>query len=213
MAENLTHPQGDTKYSENLRIDSVSVGLKRSGCYHSHLPTTVFNIRIINNNLHTYVHPSLALLSRAMFCCPVRGRSLLPCLMADLPVRLPWQSSLNEKRKVLAGQHEDARELKENLDRRERVVLDILANYLSAEQLQDYQHFVKMKSTLLIEQRKLDDKIKLGQEQVRCLLESLPSDFRPKAGAISLPPALASHVTPGGGPAFGGVFSTLTSPL
>uniref|UniRef100_A0A452QLX9 ASD2 domain-containing protein n=1 Tax=Ursus americanus TaxID=9643 RepID=A0A452QLX9_URSAM len=81
--------------------------------------------------------------------------------------------SLNEKRKVLAGQHEDARELKENLDRRERVVLDILANYLSEEQLQDYQHFVKMKSTLLIEQRKLDDKIKLGQEQVKCLLEKL----------------------------------------
>lgn len=48
------------------------------------------------------------------------------------------RSSLNEKRKVLAGQHEDARELKENLDRRERVVLDILANYLSTEQLQDF---------------------------------------------------------------------------
>ncbi|XP_029400906.1 protein Shroom3 isoform X2 [Mus pahari] len=123
------------------------------------------------------------------------------------------RSSLNEKRKVLAGQHEDARELKENLDRRERVVLDILANYLSAEQLQDYQHFVKMKSTLLIEQRKLDDKIKLGQEQVRCLLESLPSDFRPKAGAISLPPALTGHVTPGGTSVFGGIFPTLASPL
>ncbi|XP_051054598.1 protein Shroom3 isoform X1 [Phodopus roborovskii] len=118
------------------------------------------------------------------------------------------RSSLNEKRKILAEQHEDARELKENLDRRERAVLAILANYLSAEQLQDYQHFVKMKSTLLIEQRKLDDKIKLGQEQVKCLLESLPSDFRPKAGAISLPPALTSHVTP-----VGGIFPTLTSPL
>ncbi|XP_038187731.1 protein Shroom3 isoform X3 [Arvicola amphibius] len=127
------------------------------------------------------------------------------------------RSSLNEKRKILAGQHEDARELKENLDRRERVVLAILANYLSAEQLQDYQHFVKMKSTLLIEQRKLDDKIKLGQEQVKCLLESLPSDFRPKAGAISLPPALSSHVTPVGGSVEGSVlsgsFPTLTSPL
>nr|XP_048283721.1 protein Shroom3 [Myodes glareolus] len=127
------------------------------------------------------------------------------------------RSSLNEKRKILAGQHEDARELKENLDRRERVVLAILANYLSAEQLQDYQHFVKMKSTLLIEQRKLDDKIKLGQEQVKCLLESLPSDFRPKAGAISLPPALSSHVTPAGGSVGSSVlrggFPTLTSPL
>lgn len=130
-----------------------------------------------------------------------------------LVLPLPWQSSLNEKRKVLAGQHEDARELKENLDRRERVVLAILANYLSAEQLQDYQHFVKMKSTLLIEQRKLDDKIKLGQEQVKCLLESLPSDFRPKAGPISLPPALTSHGTPGGPSALSGVSPTLTSPL
>ncbi|XP_062054610.1 protein Shroom3 isoform X2 [Lepus europaeus] len=106
------------------------------------------------------------------------------------------RSSLHQKRKILASQHEDARELKENLDRRERVVLDILANYLSEEQLQDYQHFVKMKSTLLIEQRKLDDKIKLGQEQVKCLLESLPSGFTPKAGAPALPPALAGEPHP-----------------
>ncbi|XP_036906890.1 protein Shroom3 isoform X2 [Sturnira hondurensis] len=123
------------------------------------------------------------------------------------------RSSLNEKRKVLAGQHEDARELKENLDRRERVVLDILANYLSEEQLQDYQHFVKMKSTLLIEQRMLDDKIKLGQEQVRCLLESLPSDFIPKAGALALPPDLTSETAPVGGCAFRGIPPALTSPL
>ncbi|XP_040822876.1 protein Shroom3 [Ochotona curzoniae] len=109
------------------------------------------------------------------------------------------RSSLHQKRKILAGQHEDARELKENLDRRERVVLDILANYLSEEQLQDYQHFVKMKSMLLIEQRKLDDKIKLGQEQVKCLLESLPSDFLPKAGALALPPDLANEPPPAGG--------------
>ncbi|XP_062350039.1 protein Shroom3 [Cinclus cinclus] len=104
------------------------------------------------------------------------------------------RSSLNEKRKLLAGQHEDARELKENLDRRERVVLDILGNYLSEEQLQDYQHFVKMKSALLIEQRELDDKIKLGQEQLKCLMESLPRDFTPRdaAAAAALAAALAT---------------------
>ncbi|XP_025047870.1 protein Shroom3 isoform X2 [Alligator sinensis] len=102
-------------------------------------------------------------------------------------------SSLNKKKKLLAGQHEDARELKENLDRRERVVLEILGNYLSQEQLQDYQHFVKMKSALLIKQRELDDKIKLGQEQLKCLMESLPTNFIPKdtrAAAV-----LASAVT------------------
>ncbi|KAM6072357.1 protein Shroom3 isoform 7-T8 [Theristicus caerulescens] len=104
------------------------------------------------------------------------------------------KSSLNEKRKLLAGQHEDARELKENLDRRERVVLEILGNYLSEEQLQDYQHFVKMKSALLIEQRELDDKIKLGQEQLKCLMESLPTDFTPRdaTAAAALAAALAT---------------------
>ncbi|XP_049670768.1 protein Shroom3 isoform X1 [Accipiter gentilis] len=104
------------------------------------------------------------------------------------------RSSLNEKRKLLAGQHEDARELKENLDRRERVVLEILGNYLSEEQLQDYQHFVKMKSALLIEQRELDDKIKLGQEQLKCLMESLPTDFMPRdaTAAAALAAALAT---------------------
>nr|XP_013807284.1 PREDICTED: protein Shroom3 [Apteryx mantelli mantelli] len=110
------------------------------------------------------------------------------------------RSSLNEKRKLLAGQHEDARELKENLDRRERVVLDILCNYLSEEQLQDYQHFVKMKSALLIEQRELDDKIKLGQEQLKCLMESLPADFTPRdaTAAAALAAALATSAGVGG---------------
>ncbi|KAM3671777.1 protein Shroom3 [Ammospiza maritima maritima] len=110
------------------------------------------------------------------------------------------RSSLNEKRKLLAGQHEDARELKENLDRRERLVLDILGNYLSEEQLQDYQHFVKMKSALLIEQRELDDKIKLGQEQLKCLMESLPTDFTPRdaAAAAALAAALATSSRAGG---------------
>ncbi|XP_069834276.1 protein Shroom3 isoform X3 [Dendropsophus ebraccatus] len=87
------------------------------------------------------------------------------------------RNTWNEKKKQLCGQHEDARELKENLDRREKLVTDILGNYLTGEQFQDYQHFVKMKSALLLEQRELDDKIKLGQEQLNCLLESLPTDF------------------------------------
>ncbi|XP_033003324.1 protein Shroom2 isoform X4 [Lacerta agilis] len=86
---------------------------------------------------------------------------------------------LVEKKKLLTQQHEDAKELKENLDRRERIVFDILANYLSDESLADYEHFVKMKSALIIEQRELEDKIKLGEEQLKCLTDSLQPD-RPK---------------------------------
>ncbi|XP_063057007.1 protein Shroom2 isoform X2 [Engraulis encrasicolus] len=85
---------------------------------------------------------------------------------------------LTDKRKLLIRQHEDAKELKENLDRRERAVYDILASYLDEESLADYQHFVKMKSALIIEQRKLEDKIKLGDEQLKCLTDSLPLEQR-----------------------------------
>ncbi|XP_073523420.1 protein Shroom2 isoform X4 [Phyllobates terribilis] len=84
--------------------------------------------------------------------------------------------TLVEKRKLLTRQHEDAKELKENLDRRERTVFDILASYLNEENLADYEHFVKMKSALILEQRELEDKIKLGEEQLKCLTDSLPPD-------------------------------------
>uniref|UniRef100_A0A8C2ULX7 Shroom family member 2 n=1 Tax=Chinchilla lanigera TaxID=34839 RepID=A0A8C2ULX7_CHILA len=83
------------------------------------------------------------------------------------------RQSLLEKQRVLIQQHEDAKELKENLDRRERIVFDTLTAYLSEESLADYEHFVKMKSALIIEQRELEDKIHLGEEQLKCLLDSL----------------------------------------
>ncbi|XP_057574009.1 protein Shroom2 isoform X4 [Hippopotamus amphibius kiboko] len=86
------------------------------------------------------------------------------------------RQSLLEKQRVLIQQHEDAKELKENLDRREGIVFDILAGYLSQDSLADYEHFVKMKSALIIEQRELEDKIHLGEEQLKCLLDSLQPD-------------------------------------
>uniref|UniRef100_A0A3Q2YXQ4 ASD2 domain-containing protein n=1 Tax=Hippocampus comes TaxID=109280 RepID=A0A3Q2YXQ4_HIPCM len=86
--------------------------------------------------------------------------------------------TLTEKRKLLMRQHEDAKELKENLDRRERLVSSIMETHLDPEHLDDYRHFVKMKSALIIEQRKLEDKIKLGEEQLKCLLDSLPLEQR-----------------------------------
>ncbi|XP_029301313.1 LOW QUALITY PROTEIN: protein Shroom2-like [Cottoperca gobio] len=87
--------------------------------------------------------------------------------------------TLTRKRKLLMQQHEDAKELKENLDRRERLVSSIMEAHLDAENLDDYRHFVKMKSALIIEQRKLEDKINLGEEQLKCLVDSLPLEQRP----------------------------------
>ncbi|XP_071980169.1 protein Shroom4-like isoform X2 [Engystomops pustulosus] len=81
--------------------------------------------------------------------------------------------NLLEKRKQLTVQLEDAKELKEHVTRREQIVLEIISKYLSNEQLQDYHHYVKMTSALIMEQRELEDKIRLGEEQLRCLRESL----------------------------------------
>lgn len=90
------------------------------------------------------------------------------CVCFPLP-----QDSLNHKRSLLLRQTEDARELKENLDRRQRVVHTILSSYLSESQLQDYRRFVSTKPSLLIRQRHLDDLIRRGEEQLTRLAESL----------------------------------------
>ncbi|XP_017523970.3 protein Shroom4 isoform X2 [Manis javanica] len=87
---------------------------------------------------------------------------------------------LIEKKQRLTGQLADAKELKEHVDRREKLVFGMVSHYLPQDQLQDYQHFVKMKSAFIIEQRELEEKIKLGEEQLKCLRESLllgPSNF------------------------------------
>ncbi|MBN3302525.1 SHRM1 protein, partial [Amia calva] len=66
------------------------------------------------------------------------------------------KQSLDERHRLLCKQRDDAKDLKDNLDRRERVVSDILSKYLSQEQLCDYKHFVKVKASLLIEQKDLE---------------------------------------------------------
>ncbi|XP_068612211.1 protein Shroom4 [Brachionichthys hirsutus] len=83
--------------------------------------------------------------------------------------RLP----LVEKKCQLMRQLSEAQDLKDHVDRREQAVSRVLARCLSPEQHRDYSHFVKMKAALLVEQRQLEDKIRLGEEQLRGLRESL----------------------------------------
>ncbi|XP_042368619.1 protein Shroom4 [Plectropomus leopardus] len=83
--------------------------------------------------------------------------------------RLP----LLEKKRQLIRQLSEAQDLKDHVDRREQAVSRVLARCLSPDQHRDYSHFVKMKAALLVEQRQLEDKIRLGEEQLRGLRESL----------------------------------------
>uniref|UniRef100_A0A452IZH5 ASD2 domain-containing protein n=1 Tax=Gopherus agassizii TaxID=38772 RepID=A0A452IZH5_9SAUR len=107
--------------------------------------------------------------------------SLLLCLSSRLArvqnamrkINENTDQSLNERHNLLSRQREDAKDLKENLDRRERVVSGILSKYLTDKQLQDYKHFVQVKTSLLIEQKDLEEQIKFLEEQLESLEKSI----------------------------------------
>ncbi|XP_017276884.1 protein Shroom1 [Kryptolebias marmoratus] len=83
------------------------------------------------------------------------------------------KESLDSRHRLLCKQREDAKDLKDNLDRRENLVSTFLTRQLSAEQLQDYRRFVQTKASLLIRQKDLEEKQKLGEEQLEALSNSL----------------------------------------
>ena len=68
---------------------------------------------------------------------------------------------------------DEAKSLKESIDRRSAAVSAFLHGYLGEEQFADYEHFVKMKAKLIMDGREVADKIKLGEEQLRALRESM----------------------------------------
>ncbi|XP_058272465.1 protein Shroom3 isoform X2 [Hemibagrus wyckioides] len=93
------------------------------------------------------------------------------------------RTSLQQKQRQLRSQQEDARELKENLDRRERIVLQFLGGYLSTAQLHDYRRYIRAKPALLIRQRHLDELIRQGEEQVCRLTENTNHELNPQTGS------------------------------
>lgn len=73
----------------------------------------------------------------------------------------------------MADQLDEAKRLKESIDRRSATVSNFLHNYLSMDEYADYDHFVKMKAKLIMDSREISDKIILGEEQIKALKESL----------------------------------------
>lgn len=78
---------------------------------------------------------------------------------------------LVSKRDKLSEQLEEAKRLKENIDRRAVQVSKVLNQYLTEDEYADYDHFIKMKAKLIMDAREIDDKIKLGEEQQVALKE------------------------------------------
>lgn len=84
------------------------------------------------------------------------------------------KQSLDSRHRLLCKQRDDAKDLKDNLDRRERVVSTFLSRTLSGQQLQHYQRFVQTKASLLIRQKDLEERQRLAEEQLEALLCSMP---------------------------------------
>ncbi|XP_043192642.1 serine/arginine repetitive matrix protein 2-like isoform X2 [Amphibalanus amphitrite] len=82
------------------------------------------------------------------------------------------RANLTSKRDKLSEQLEEARKLKLNIDRRSQQVNVFLQHYLSSDEYADYQHFIQMKAKLIMDSREIDDKLRLGEEQLAALSQT-----------------------------------------
>lgn len=77
------------------------------------------------------------------------------------------------KRDRLISQLEEAKHLKEDIDRRGSAISKILHKMLTIEEFADFDYFINMKAKLLVDSAEISNKIKLGEEQLSALKETL----------------------------------------
>ncbi|XP_071951270.1 uncharacterized protein [Antedon mediterranea] len=85
------------------------------------------------------------------------------------------KTSLQQLLTKLRQQYEDAKTLKNSVDKKSKTVSTFLKTNLNTEQYQDYEYFIKTKSNLTWMSREFNDKIKLGEEQLQALRGSMLS--------------------------------------
>nr|XP_055242561.1 protein Shroom1 isoform X2 [Gorilla gorilla gorilla]XP_055242562.1 protein Shroom1 isoform X2 [Gorilla gorilla gorilla] len=83
------------------------------------------------------------------------------------------QASLLQRLRLLQRQEEDAKELKEHVARRERAVREVLVRALPVEELRVYCALLAGKAAVLAQQRSLDERIRLLQDQLDAIRDDL----------------------------------------
>lgn len=83
------------------------------------------------------------------------------------------QKILETKRDRLVEQLAEAKSLKDDIDRRGSHIANILLKSLSADEYADFDYFINMKAKLIVDSREVTDKIKLGEEQLTSLKDTL----------------------------------------
>ncbi|XP_043321471.1 protein Shroom1 isoform X2 [Cervus canadensis] len=101
------------------------------------------------------------------------------------------QASLLQRLGLLKRQEEDARELKQHVARREQALRELLARALPAEELSAYRTLLAGKAAVLAQQRSLDERVRLIQDQLDAVRNDLgrhPSPPRPAFPSGTHPP-------------------------
>ncbi|XP_053769150.1 protein Shroom1 isoform X2 [Desmodus rotundus] len=101
------------------------------------------------------------------------------------------QASLLQRLRLLRQQQEDARELKEHVARRERALRAVLVRALPAGELRAYCALLAGKAAVLAQQRSLDERVRLLQDQLDAVRSSLgrrPPSPRPASPPGTQPP-------------------------
>ncbi|KAF6082948.1 shroom family member 1 [Phyllostomus discolor] len=96
------------------------------------------------------------------------------------------QASLLQRLRLLQRQQEDAGELKEHVARRERALREVLVQALPAGDLRAYCALLASKAAVLAQQRSLDERVRLLQDQLDAVRSSLA--HRPSSPRLASPP-------------------------
>ncbi|XP_075169046.1 shroom isoform X2 [Haematobia irritans] len=83
------------------------------------------------------------------------------------------KKSLENKRDRLLEQLAEAKRLKSDIDRRGVSVKTLLEKNLSADEYADFDYFINMKAKLITDARDIADKIKMGEEIITALSDTL----------------------------------------
>ena len=83
------------------------------------------------------------------------------------------QTFLQKKRDGCHEKLDDAKQLKDGIDHRGHQVASYLRQYLTTDEFQDYEFFVKIKSKLNMDLQEIEEKIKMGDEQLAALKKSI----------------------------------------
>lgn len=83
------------------------------------------------------------------------------------------QKTLEEKRVRLLEQLDEAKRLKIDIDRRGKLIAQILEKNLTEKEYADYDYFINSKAKLIVNLREITDRIQQSEEQLNALKEAL----------------------------------------